>query len=153
NSLTGANNMPAMVVALAESAAVSPLPSADVDWQPDFALIDHLVTGVPQPLIASGHYDVVFLQQGPSSVQINRDSLRLWTKMFAPLIRSAGGIPALLSVWPTVDRQADWDRATESYQLAAQDVSGMMVPGGEVWRAAWRRNPNLAFYSSDGLHP
>jgi len=50
NSLTAANQMPALLVALAESAKVSPLPTADVDWHPDFALIDHWSIGEPQPL-------------------------------------------------------------------------------------------------------
>jgi hypothetical protein len=59
----------------------------------------------------------------------------------------------MLAVWPTSDRLVDFDRATESYRLAAADVGGLMIPSGEVWRAAWRRDPTLAFYSPDGLHP
>lgn len=153
NSLTAANQMPALLVALAESAKVSPLPTADLDWHPDFALIDHWSIGEPQPLITKGKYSVVVMQQGPSSVEVNRDTLRLAAKLFAPLIRAAGGVPAMLAVWPTSNRLVDFDRATESYQIAAADVGGMMIPSGEVWRAAWRRNPALAFYSSDGLHP
>jgi hypothetical protein len=153
NSLTGFNDMPAMVTALAESAKVSPSPSADVDWLPDYALIDHWSDGQAQHLITAGHYDIVFLQQGPSSVELNRDTLRLAAKLFAPVIRAAGGVPALLSVWPASDRQVDFDRTTESYRLAAQDVGGFHAPGGETWRAAWRRNASLQFYSSDGLHP
>src|SRR5215208_3173153 len=153
NSLTGWNDMPFFLVALAESAKVSPLPAVSVDWQPDFALIDHWNQRTPQPLIAAGKYSVVVLQQGPSSVEVNRDTLRLAAKLFAPLIREAGGMPAMLAVWPTSNRVQDFDRATESYRLAAVDVNGMMVPAGEVWRAAWRRNPSLGFYSSDGLHP
>ena len=88
NSLTAANQMPALLVALAESAKVSPLPTADVDWHPDFALIDHWSIGEPQPLIAKGKYSVVVMQQGPSSVEVNRDTLRLAAKLFAPLIRA-----------------------------------------------------------------
>lgn len=153
NSLSAFNDMPGMVVALAEAAKVSPLPSADLYWAPDYALIDHWFDGNVQKVIADGHYDVVVLQQGPSSVEVNRDTLRLAAKLFAPGIRSAGGMPALLSVWPTIDRPQDFDRATASYQLAAQDVNGMHFPGGETWRAAWRRSANLAFYSGDGLHP
>jgi hypothetical protein len=153
NSLTGANEMPGMLVALAESARVTPLPSADVDWMPDYALIDHWNLGNARQRIAGGGYDVVILQQGPSSVEVNRDTLRLAAKLFAPVIRSTGGLPALLSVWPTSDRLVDFDRATESYRIAASDVGGMHIPGGETWRAAWRRNPALAFYSPDGLHP
>jgi hypothetical protein len=153
NSLTGANEMPGMLVALAESARVTPLPSVDVDWLPDFALIDHWSLGTAKALIANGHYDVVVMQQGPSSVEVNRDTLRLAVGLFAPLIRTAGGVPALFAVWPTADRQVDFDRATESYRIAAQDVGGMLFPGGETWRAAWKRIPTLELYSPDGLHP
>jgi len=153
NSLTGANEMPGMLVALAESARVTPLPIVDVDWIPDFALIDHWSLGTARSLIANGRYDVVVMQQGPSSVAVNRDTLRLAAGLFAPVIRAAGGVPALFAVWPTIDRQADFDSAAESYRLAAQDVGGMLFPGGETWRAAWRRNPLLQLYSADGLHP
>jgi len=153
NSLTGANEMPGMLVALAESARVTPLPSVDVDWEPDFALIDHWSLGTAKTLIANGHYDVVVMQQGPSSVAVNRDTLRLAVGLFAPLIRAAGGVPALFAVWPTSDRQVDFDRASESYRLAAQDVGAMLFPGGETWRAAWSRSPSLQLYSADGLHP
>ncbi|MDB4878374.1 MAG: hypothetical protein JWM41_4820 [Gemmatimonadetes bacterium] len=152
NSLTAANDMPSMLVALAESAKVSPLPSVDVYWLPDYALIDHWNAGGARALVAGRHYDLVVLQQGPSSVAVNRDTLRIAASLFAPLIRSGGGMPAMLAVWPTIDRLQDFDRATESYSLAAKEVRGYMLPGGEVWRAAWRRDPSLLFYS-DGLHP
>ena len=153
NSLTGANDMPLFFVALAESAKVSPAPSVQVDWEPDFALIDHWNVGFAQGLITGNKFSVVVLQQGPSSVAVNRDTLRLAAKLFAPLVRNAGGMPAMMAVWPTADRFSDFDRATESYQLAAKDVSGAMIPTGEVWRAAWKQNPSLSFYSPDGLHP
>jgi hypothetical protein len=153
NSLTAANDMPAMVTALAESAKFSPLPSADVVWLPDYALIDHWSDGRVQGVISAGHFDVVFLQQGPTSVELNRDTLRLAARLFAPIIRAAGGVPALLSVWPTADRQVDFDRATQSYELAARDIGGYHMAPGETWRAAWRRDPTLQLYSPDGLHP
>jgi hypothetical protein len=153
NSLTGYNDMPFFFVALAESAKVSPLPSVQVDWEPDFALIDHWNVGRAQGLIGSGKFSVVVMQQGPSSVEVNRDTLRLAAKLFSPLIRTAGGMPAMLAVWPTIDRLVDFDRATESYQVAARDVNGAMIPSGEVWRAAWKRDSSLPFYSPDGLHP
>ena len=96
---------------------------------------------------------MVVLQQGPSSVEVNRDTLRLAAKLFAPLIRAAGGVPAMLAVWPTSDRLVDFDRATESYRLAAADVGGMMIPSGEVWRAAWRRDPTLALLFAGRIAP
>ena len=66
NSLTGANDMPFFFVALAESAKVSPRPAVQVDWQPDFALIDHWNVGFVQPLITDSKFSVVVLQQGAS---------------------------------------------------------------------------------------
>lgn len=153
NSLTYFNDMPSMVVALADAAKLTPALSVDVWASPDYALIDHWQDGRVQKVIADGHYDVVVLQQGPSSVSVNRDTLRLAATLFAPGIRAAGGVPALYSVWPTIDRQQDFDRATESYRLAAEDVNGMHFPGGETWRAAWRKDGGLRFYSGDGLHP
>jgi hypothetical protein len=59
----------------------------------------------------------------------------------------------MYSVWPIATRQFDFDRVNESYTLAATDVNGMLFPVGEAWRAAWRRDPNLALYAADGLHP
>ena len=57
------------------------------------------------------------------------------------------------SLLRTSSRQFDFDRVNESYTLAAADVNGMLFPVGEAWRAAWRRDANLALYASDGLHP
>lgn len=153
NSLTGYNELGAMVVAIADSAKVQNPPTVDVYWLPNYAVIDHWADGAVQKMIARGRYDVVILQQGPTSVGLNRDTLRLAAKLFAPGIRGAGGLPALLSVWPTIDRQQDFDEATRSYEIAAQDVQGAHIPGGEVWRAAWRQNPSLQLYAPDGLHP
>ena len=59
----------------------------------------------------------------------------------------------MYAVWPFESRQFDFDRVNESYTLAATDVNGMLFPVGEAWRAAWRRDPNMALYATDGLHP
>ena len=32
-------------------------------------------------------------------------------------------------------------------------VDGLLVPAGEAWRAAWRRDDSLALTLSDGFHP
>jgi hypothetical protein len=63
NSLMSANQMPAMVVALAEAAKVSPLPTVDVYWAPDHALIGHWLERRVQDVIKKGHYKIVVLQQ------------------------------------------------------------------------------------------
>ncbi len=153
NSLTYVNDVPGIVQALAASRGDS-LAVETVAF-PDFALIDHWNEGTGRGTargeIASGKWKFVVLQQGPSSVSVNRDTLRLSTKLFASGIAQSGGVPALFSVWPTSDRLQDFPASIQSYTLAASDVGGVLLPAASAWQAAWQRSPTLALYS-DGLH-
>jgi hypothetical protein len=153
NSLTYVNDVPGIVQALAavrgDSLAVETVAF------PDYALIDHWNDGsgrgTARGEIAATKWKFVVLQQGPSSVAVNRDTLRLSAKLFAPGIAQAGGVPALFSAWPASDRIQDFQAAIQSYSLAASDVSGVLLPVASAWLAAWQRSPTLALYS-DGLH-
>jgi len=155
NSLTYVNDLPGIVQALADSAGGPALAVETVAF-PDYALIDHWNEGVAAGRargdIAKGGWKFVVLQQGPSSVDVNRDTLRLATKLFAQDMAKVGATPALLSAWPTIDRRQDFPRAIESYTLAASDVNGVLLPVAAAWLAAWKRDSTLALYS-DGLHP
>ena len=120
---------------------------------PDMALIDHWNDGTARREIGRHAFEWVVLQQGPSSVEINRDTLRLATQLFADEMKKAGNaVPALFSAWPSASRRQDFPRAIESYRLAAQDVGGILLPVAAAWLAAWDREPTLDLYS-DGLHP
>jgi hypothetical protein len=151
NSYLYTQNIAGIVQALADSAHGDRLAVQTVA-SPDMALIDHWSSGAAQAEIAKGGWEWVVLQQGPSSVEANRDTLRLAAQRFAVDIRKIGGVPALFSAWPTADRRQDFPRAIESYTLAAQDVAGVLLPVASSWLAAWSRDPNLALYA-DGLHP
>ena len=83
----------------------------------DFALVDHVNNGTAVPAIQRGPWRFVVLQQGPSSVQVNRDSLIRITRYLDPYIRAAGGKTALYSVWPQYSNYSTFDRAIESYRL------------------------------------
>jgi len=152
NSLTYWNDMPAMVQALADSAATPELRVAVVAF-PDFSLGDHLAHGAAGRAIARGRWRAVVLQQGPSALEASRTDLLESARRFATEIRAAGARPALYAPWPSQQRSADFDRSAESYRLAAEAVDGMLFPVGEAWRAAWRRDSTLALYDADGLHP
>jgi hypothetical protein len=156
NSLTYYNDLPLIVEALADSvpglAPAERLAPAMAAY-PDFALYDHWSDGTAVRAIDQGKWDVVILQQGSSALEDSRVLLRDWTKKFDAKIRAVGARTAMYAVWPNSSRQFDFDRVNESYTLAAADVGGMLFPVGEAWRAAWRRDPNMALYSSDGLHP
>jgi hypothetical protein len=151
NSLTYVNDVPGIVQALADSARGDRLAVASVT-APDFALVDHWTAGAAQRAIASDTWEFVVLQQGPSSVEANRDTLRMFAAQFANEIAKAGGRAALYSAWPTRDRRQDFPRAIESYALAADDVHGIMLPVATAWLAAWDRDPSLQLYAADGLH-
>jgi hypothetical protein len=114
--------------------------------------VDHLAHGLAQQEIQKGGWEWVVLQQGPSSVEVNRDTLRLATKAFSDIMKPLNAKPALFSAWPTSVRIQDFPRAIESYALAAADVEGLFLPVASAWLGAWSRDPALKLYS-DGLHP
>ena len=152
NSLTYVNDVPAIVAAIAEADGRKRIIYKTVAFA-DFSLEDHWRQGDARQAIADGRWDFVALQQGPSALPESRALLLDYTRRFSADIRRVGAMPALYMVWPSAARQDDFDRVSESYRLAARDVDGLLFPVGEAWRAGWRRNPRLALYSADGLHP
>jgi hypothetical protein len=152
NSLTYANDLPGMLQALADSAGGDRL-AVETVAGPDFALVDHWREGTAAREIAEGGWELVVLQQGPSSVEVNRDSLRIFTSRFAAEMAKVNARPALYSVWPTLARRQDFPRAIESYALAASDVNGLLLPVAAAWVAALERDANLVLYGADGFHP
>lgn len=152
NSLTYANDLPGMVKALADSAGISGVQTAQVA-KPDYALEDHWADGQATRVIEPGGWHWVVMQQGPSAVLANRANLRQWVATFSTLIRSKGGEPALYQVWPQLVNFSDFNASAESYRLAALDVNGLLLAAGNAWRAAWAHDPDLPLYAADGLHP
>jgi len=103
--------------------------------------------------ILSTEADVVVMQQGPSSLPENQVYLREWTEVLAPVIREAGGEPALYMVWPESARPFAFDAVYESYLGASQAVNGLFMPAGRAWLHVWGQNPELQLYGPDGFHP
>ena len=152
NSLTYSNDLPAMFEALAEAAG-KPRPFVRAVTGPGLSLEDQWDRGEAQKAIAVGGWDFVVLQQGPSASAEGSLLLRKYSRRFAELIRAGGARPVLYMVWPSTARRQDFDGVALSYREAAKDVRGLLCPAGETWRAAWKRDPKLALYSPDGLHP
>lgn len=150
NSLTFWNDLPLLVEAMAKSKGL-PL-ECESATGPDLSIEDHWNRGT-RDRIRKGGFSHVVLQQGPSSLAASRANLREWTQRFAALIREGGGRPALYMVWPDRSRRAFFDQVRESYRLANEDVSGLLLPAGEAWLAAWKLDPKLELYGPDGFHP
>jgi hypothetical protein len=151
SSLTYANDMPFLVQALAQS--VGETLDVAVVGRGGASLEDHWNKGEARTRIREGRWDFVVLQQGPSSLPESRANLREFTKRFAEPIRKIGARPALYMVWPSADRLAFFDEVRTSYERAAEDVNGMLLPAGEAWQAVWRRDPNVTLFRRDGVHP
>lgn len=151
NSLTYENDLPGtlsyMAALAGDTIRVASVSAAD------YALIDHLNAGTAVAAVKLGGWEYVVLQQGGSSLPVNRDSLILWTKMWDPIIRGVGARPALYMVWPTSNRVAFFDDVRLSYQMAAEAVDGLFLPAGQAWVTAWKSDSTLQLYGYDGLHP
>jgi hypothetical protein len=151
NSLTEANDLPAIVCHLA--AAGGRKAACESVVAGGYSLEDHFADGRAMRRLQQERWTFVVLQQGPSSLQASRVNLREWAARFAPLIRAAGGRPALYAVWPEKARSFAFDEVSESYRLAASDVDGLFFPAGDAWLAAWRHDATLPLYSGDDFHP
>ena len=79
NSLTYANELPAMVREIARATDGVRIDVFDVA-KPDFGLGEHWQDGEASRAIAKGRWDVVVLQQGPSSQPDSRVILRDYVK-------------------------------------------------------------------------
>jgi hypothetical protein len=150
NSLTAANDLPALVGRIADAAGRSF--EYRTLLRPNYSLEDHWYTGA-DAVVRELEPDVVVFQQGPSSVEPNPLHLRRWTATFAPIVEQAGGRAALLMVWPERSRMEAFDAVRESYRSAAEVVDGLFIPAGESWRAVWERDAGIDLYGPDGFHP
>ena len=152
NSLTATNDLPATVAALARGAGRRPVEYATVA-PGGVNLEDHWnLTGARDALLA-GPWDVVVLQQGPSSLPESQENLRTWATTWADLARAHGIRPALLTVWPETERSYAFPAVVQSYRAASVAARATLLPAGPAWLAAWRRSPKLRLYGPDGFHP
>ncbi len=151
NSLTYSNDLPGVLAALIEAAGHGPA-QIESFASPNYGLEDHWALGDAREAIGVGPWDMVVLQQGPSATE-GRPSLLEYSEIFADEAADVGARTALYMVWPSSDRDFDFDGVAESYTLAAERVNGLLFPVGEAWRLAWQRDPDLALYGPDGFHP
>jgi hypothetical protein len=150
NSLTLANDVPAMVCALARSTGRKVV--CETVATPGFGLEEHWQDGEARRAIARG-WDVVILQQGPSAQRESRVVLLDYARRFDAEIKKAGARTAFYMVWPSRQRRGDFPAVSQSYAAAAKAVDGVLMPAGDAWLAAWKIDARLPLYGADGFHP
>jgi len=153
NSLTAANDLPALVHALAAVSAGPAIETGAVT-PGGYALEDHWTNGEARHALDSGDWDVVVLQQGPSSLPESRTNLVEWSKRWADDARAHNVRPAMLTVWPEQYRASyAFAAVVQSYRVAALESGSLLLPAGAAWRIALQKTPKLRLFGPDGFHP
>ena len=67
-------------------------------------------------------------------------------------IAKIGGKGAMYQTWPPTSRPQDFESSILSYELAAADINGVVIPVARAWLETWKRDPNAPLYAADGLH-
>ncbi len=151
NSLTATNDLPAAVAGIARGAG------RRLEYRTiapgGYSLEDHWNQGDARAALASGPWDVLVMQQGPSALPESQANLREWATRFAAEARARGVRPALLTVWPESYRRGALPQVIASYRRAAAAARAELLPAGLAWRLAWRCDPRLGLYGPDGFHP
>ena len=151
NSLTAANDLPAMVAALGQRTG-TPI-EYETRAPGGFSLEDHWKLTDVADTIAKGHWDWVVLQQGPTSLPESLANLEEYAPLFADAARAAGGRPALYMVWPEKYRIPVFDQVVANYMTAARDSGSVILPAGLAWWRAIQSHPGFPLYGRDGFHP
>jgi len=150
NSLTAANDLPAVVASLSHGAVTYRTVAPG-----GVSLEDHWNFTGARDALDDGPWDYVVLQQGPSSLPESGINLREWATHWADAIRARHATPAVYEVWP--DSQfgvrLSFPGIIRNYRAASDAAHAVFLPAGEAWQAAWRRDPRLGLYGPDGFHP
>jgi hypothetical protein len=149
NSLTDGNDVPALVQAMAQLQGVALEYKAVAPG--GYAIEDHWLDN-NQALLRQQHYDVLVLQQGPSTQPESQAHLRQWAITWADEARRLGTAPALYMVWPTRNQARGFALVSQSYRNAALFAEAAILPAGEAWEDVLEADATIALYSSDGLH-
>jgi hypothetical protein len=152
NSLTATNDLPGTVAAIARGVGHTTI---DVQMLAPggYALEDHWADGAALEALRTGRFDVVVLQQGPSSLPESRVNLIEWARRWADEARANGTRPAVLTVWPERERFYVFADVVRNYRDAARAANALLLPAGQAWRNAFRRRPAIGLYGTDAFHP
>ncbi len=150
NSLTYTWNVPGLVSQLAEAAG-KPAPTVVARTAADYALEDHWAEGQVQRDLRDGDYDVMILQQGPSTLTSSGENLTQWVRTFATAAAAVGTRVGVYAISAPVG--ANYQAGVEHYQTAADVSATAFYPSSQAWLAAWNLNEAMPLYGGDGFHP
>lgn len=151
NSLTYTNNLPMLVKMEAKQNKIDL--TTQMIAHPNYALEDHWVDEQIQPEIASGQYDFVVIQQGPSSQADGRAMLLEYGSMIKKLCDEHHTKLAFFMVWPAKFNYHMFAGVIANYTEAAKQTNSVLIPVGEIWKAQMDVTNDFSYYGTDGFHP
>ncbi|GAB5400553.1 MAG: hypothetical protein Aureis2KO_21380 [Aureisphaera sp.] len=151
NSLTYSNSLPLLVAEEARDLGVN-IQTRTVAL-PNYALIDHWNDGMIQSLIATGDYDFVVIQQGPSSQSYGRSVLIDYGARIKELCDTSGAQLAFFMVWPSLTYYDTFPGVIQNYSDAANLSGSLLCPVGTQWKAYQDNSGDFSYYGPDGFHP
>lgn len=150
NSLTYTWNVPQLVRQLAVAAG-KPAPIVVARTAGDYALEDHWADGLVQKDLRDGAYDVMILQQGPSTLESSGENLTQWVRTFAVAAAVAGTRVGVYAI--SAPMGANFEAGVEHYRIAAEVSGTALYPSSQAWLMAWGLNEAMPLYGGDKFHP
>lgn len=163
NSYTFYNELPSMVVALADSAGVGM--SASLIAPGGAWLADHARSPEVAAAISDGDYDVVVLQEQSmvtADPEIAHDSTYPAAAALAQMAAAAGAEVVFFQTWGHQSGNVQvghgsfesmQEAITATYADLGIRLAGQVAPVGEAWRIHFRSGSTLPLHDADGSHP
>ena len=151
NSLTYVNNLPLLV----EQAAHVQGNTIETEMlaYPNYALEDHWNDGTLQERIASGKFQYVVVQQGPSSQADGRTMLLEYGKRIKSLCDQHDTQLVFFMVWPARANLSTFDGVIRNYTEAANTTGAILCPVGKIWKEHFDETNDYSYYGPDDFHP
>lgn len=162
NSYTAANNLPAMIAALAEDGGQAVVETRAVTPGGWF-LKSHWEGGEARPALRDSKWDYVVLQEQSllgsayeqdGVVHVKDDSIfHPYAVQWVEEIAARRAVPVLYLTWARKASPEDQATLNEAYLRVAREERVMVAPVGMAWEAVRRQHPEIELFQPDGSHP
>lgn len=151
NSLTYSNGLPDLIKNKAKYSGYT-IETKTVALT-NYAISDHWNKGEVQKLINSKKYNLVIIQQGPSSQSKNKKILINYGKKYSDLCKKNNTLLAYFMVWPSLQNYHTFDDVIKNHELAAKINDAILCPVGIVWKNYFDTSKKFDYYGIDNFHP
>ncbi|MGB5418608.1 SGNH/GDSL hydrolase family protein [Algibacter sp.] len=151
NSLTSTNDLPNLIKTRAKYSGYHL--ETEMIAEPNYSISDHWKKGHVQKLIKSRKFDIVIIQQGPSSQPHGKKMLIEYGKKYQDICKENHALLAYFMVWPSLDNYDSFENVIKNYELAAEINNAILLPVGSVWENYFESSKKFDYYGPDNFHP